>query len=140
MATPRFLDTNILLRYFTASDPAKAEAARVLLGRVERGEEKVVISLLVIFEIVFTLQRTYKVPRQRIREMVGDLLSLPSVQLAQKGLCRQALDLYVVHNISFADAYNAAYLRSQGLAEIYSWDTDFDRLTGIKRIEPEPTG
>ncbi len=140
MTTPRFLDTNILLRYFTASDPAKAEASRALLERVERGEEKVVISPLVIFETVFTLQRTYKVPRQRIREMVGDLLSLPSVQLAQKGLCLQALDLYVVHNISFADAYNAAYMLSRGLAEVYSWDTDFDRLTGIKRIEPEPTG
>jgi len=139
MAMPRFLDTNILLRYFTASDPAKAEAARALLERVERGEEKVVISLLVVCETVFTLQRTYKVPRARIREMIGDLLSLPSVQLAQKGLCRQALDLYVAHNISFADAYNAAFMRSRGLLEVYSWDTDFDRLTGIKRREPAPT-
>jgi predicted nucleic acid-binding protein len=133
---PRFLDTNVLLRYFTTSDPGKAQRAKVLLDRVERGDEKVVTSLLVVFETVFTLQRTYKVPRVQIRDLVGDVISLPSVQLAQKSRCLAALDLYVEKNISFVDAYNVLYMQSRGLAEVYSWDTDFDRIAGIVRLEP----
>lgn len=135
MPMPRFLDTNILLRYFTGSDGQKAQAAKALLERVERGEEKVVTSLLVVFETVFTLQRTYKVPKAKIRELVGDVLALRSVQLTGKRLCLQALDLYVDKNISFADAYNALYLQSRQLSEIYSFDTDFDRVEEVVRVE-----
>lgn len=133
---PRFLDTNVLLRYFTGNPPDRAERARQLLERVERGEEKVVISLMVVFETVFTLQRTYRVPRDRIRELVRDVLTLPGVQLVGKGLCLQELDLYAQRNLSFAEAYTAVYMQSRGLTETYSWDTDFDQLEGIAQVEP----
>ena len=33
-------------------------------------------------------------------------------------------------------AYTAVYVRSRGLAELYSWDTDFDAIAGVSRIEP----
>jgi uncharacterized protein len=82
------------------------------------------------------LQRGYEVPRSQIREMVRDVLSLPGVQLVGRGLCLQALDLYVAHSISFADAFTAAYMASRQLSEIYNWDTDFDRLPEITRLEP----
>jgi predicted nucleic acid-binding protein len=41
----------------------------------------------------------------------------------------------VQHRISFADAFNAAFMQQQ-IGEIYSWDADFDRIPGIARIEP----
>lgn len=136
---PCFLDTNILLRYFVPSDPDKALRAKALLKRVERGEEKVVTSTMVVFEVVFTLQRTYKVHKAKISEMVGNLISLRSVQLTNKRLYLQALTLYAAKNLSFADAYNAVYLKSRGLSEIYSWDTDFDKVEGLVRVEPNDT-
>src|SRR6266568_9467238 len=132
-----FLDTNILLRYFTRDDERKAQQALNLLMRVERGEEKVITSSLVIFETVFTLQSFYKVPRQRIRELVLSIISLRGLQLPGKNVYYQAFDLYVTKNISFADAYNAAYMLSERVSSIYSWDTDFDRIEGIVRMEPE---
>ena len=134
---PCFLDTNILLRYFTRDDERKAQQALNLLMRVERGEEKVITSSLVIFETVFTLQSFYKVPRQRIRELVLSIISLRGLQLPGKNVYYQAFDLYVTKNISFADAYNAAYMLSERVSSIYSWDTDFDRIEGIVRMEPE---
>lgn len=133
----RFLDTNILLRYFTKDDEEKARRALALLQRVERGEEKVETSAIVIFETVYTLQRFYRIPKSRVRELLLSLLRLRGLHLPYKGLCVRALDLYVERNISFADAYNAVYMQSQGLAEIYSGDTDFDRIDGMTRVEPE---
>ena len=133
---PRFVDANVFLRYFTGSDPDKAKRARRLLERVERGEEKVTTETVVVFETVFTLQRTYKVPKAQIREMVGDVLSLPGVQLRGKTLCLEALDLYVQKNVSFVDAYIAVVMKARGLTEIYSWDSDFDKLPGVVRLQP----
>jgi predicted nucleic acid-binding protein len=132
-----FLDTNILLRYLTRDDEQKAQRALDLLIRVERGEEKIITSSLVIFETVFTLQRFYKVPRQRIKELILSIISLRGLHLPGKSVYYHAFDLYVTNNISFADAYNAAYMLSEKVSNIYSWDTDFDRINGIVQLEPE---
>jgi len=131
-----FLDTNILLRFLTRDDEQKAQQALNLLLRIERGEEKAITSSLVIFETIYTLQSFYKVPRQHIKEQVLSIISLRSLHLPDKNLFHQALDLYVTKNISFADAYNAAYMQSEEVSNIYTWDRDFDRIDGITRLEP----
>ncbi len=53
-----------------------------------------------------------------------------------KSLYYQAFDLYVTKNISFADAFNAAYMLAEKVPNIYSWDRDFDKIEGIVRLEP----
>jgi len=133
----RFLDTNVLLRYLTKDDVSKAKRALDLLLRVEQGEEKVITSSLVIFETIFTLQRFYRLPRQEIKKLVLPIISLRGLYLPDKKVYYQAFDLYVTQNISFVDAYNAAYMLSERLSDIYSWDTDFDKIEGITRLEPE---
>lgn len=133
----RFLDTNILLRYFTGDNLEMAEAARHLLAKVERGEEKVVTSPLVVFETVFTLQRTYGVSRERIGAMVSAIISLPGIRFAEKQLCLEALDVFVQHRISFADAYTVAHMKVRGITVINSWDSDFDKVEGVIRIAPK---
>jgi uncharacterized protein len=133
----RFLDTNILLRYFTKDDEEKAQKAFALLQRIERGEERVETSLPVIFETVFTLQRRYRVPRPQIRDLLLPILRMRGLRLPSKTLCIAALDLFIQHNISYVDAFNGLYMQSRYIKEVYSWDTDFDRIEGIARIEPE---
>jgi uncharacterized protein len=134
----RFLDTNVLLRYLTRDDEAKAQKALSLLQRVERGEERVETSLIVIFEVVFTLERFYKVPRERIHALISPVIALRGLRLAGKSLIEQSLDHYaqVSRQVSFADIYSAHYAQARGIEEIYSWDHDFDELAGITRVEP----
>ena len=134
----RFLDTNILLRYFTRDDESKAQKALALLQRVESGEERVETSLIVIFEVVFTLERFYKVPRERIHSLITPIIAMRGLRLVGRNLIEQSLDHYarVGRHVSFADIYNALYARSLGIEEIYSWDHDFDELDDITRIEP----
>ncbi|MDQ2785854.1 MAG: PIN domain-containing protein [Chloroflexota bacterium] len=71
----RFLDTNVFLRYFTNDDPAKAQAALALLQRVERGEERVIVLPIVVFEVVCTLRRGYQMPKEDIRRLFWRILS-----------------------------------------------------------------
>lgn len=134
---PRFLDTNILLRYFTRDDEEKARRALALLTRVERGEEHIETSVLVVFETVYALQRLYRVPKPRIRELLTTILRLRGLRLPGKNVCIDALDLYMSSNISYADAYHAVYMKARGMTEIYSCDYDFDKLGGIARVEPQ---
>lgn len=114
-----------------------AEQAFELLMRIERGEEKVITSSLVIFETIFTLQSFYKVPRREIIEQILAIISMRSVHLSEKSVFYKALDFYGTKNISFADAYNAAYMMSEEVFNIYSWDKDFDKIDGIVRLEPK---
>ena len=133
----RFLETNILLRYLTRDDESKAQKALSLLQRLERDEERARSSTIVIFETVYTLQSFYRVPKTRVRELLLPVINLRGLRLSDKPVLRAALDLYVEKNLSFADAYIAAEMRKRGETEIYSWDEHFDRVEGIKRIEPD---
>ncbi len=135
---PRFLDTNILVRHLTRDDEEKAQACRSLLLRAELREEVLVTSDLVIAEAVYVLQspRQYGLPRDLVRQLLEPLINLRGVRLTNKFLYSRVFDLYCQSNISFNDAYIAAFMESRGLDEVYSYDTDFDRIEGISRIEP----
>jgi predicted nucleic acid-binding protein len=39
-------------------------------------------------------------------------------------------------NVDFPDAHMAALLVGESVAELYSLDSDFDRIPGITRLEP----
>ena len=133
----KFLDTNILLRYLTRDDEDKAQRTFNLLLKVERGEERITTSSLVIFETIYTLQSFYKVPRRTIKELLLPIIALKNLQLSGKDVYYRAFDLYIDKNISFTDAYNAAYMIDEEITYVYSWNKDFDKIEGITRLEPE---
>jgi predicted nucleic acid-binding protein len=65
------------------------------------------------------------------------LINLPGIKLANKRLYQRAFDLYTNLPIDYTDAYNAALMESRKQKDIYSYDSDFDRIEGIHRIEPK---
>ena len=135
MAFP-FLDTNILLRHLLQDHPDHSPSATAYLERIERGELKVRTSEIVIFEIVFTLERTFKRSKSQIRENFLPLLKLPGTILSGKRSFQKVFDYYVNLNISFADAYHIVFMERFSLKEIVTFDQGFDRAVTIRRIEP----
>ncbi len=134
----RFLDANIFLRYFTRDDPEKAERCRELLQRVRTGEEEVTTSESVIAEVVYVLSsaRLYGLDPERIRALLFPVLTLKGMQLRERRLYLQALDLYVEHHLDFEDALTVAHVQRRGIPAIVSYDRDFDQVKGIRREEP----
>ena len=49
---------------------------------------------------------------------------------------RRAFDLYVDRNLSFADAYHVAFMEHAGIVQVATFDRDFDKVSGIKRVGP----
>ena len=135
---PAFLDTNIILRYLLRDDEPKAQRCLELLEKAERREIILHTTDLVIAETVWVLESpsTYNLPKDRIRDLLLPIILLPGLRLTDKRLYRRIFDLYVNQDIDFIDAYNVAHLEKWGLRQIYSYDLDFDRISGITRLEP----
>ena len=136
MAPPPFLDTNVFLRHLRGDHPEHSPRATALFARIEQGELEAQVSEMVIFETVFTLERSYRVPKAQIRESLLALLSLPGLIVSGKRRFQQILDLYVDYNLPFGDAYILAQMRQLKAGQIFSFDTELDKVPGISRIEP----
>ena len=132
----KFIDTNVFLRYFTADDPKKSKNSLELLKKIENGQEVVTTSSLVIFETIFTLEHSYKVPKSDIFQLLEPILNLKGLSLENKSTFIEALKIYSEETFSFADAFNVAVMKKMNIKEIYSYDRDLDKIDGIKRIEP----
>jgi predicted nucleic acid-binding protein len=134
----QFIDANIFIRHLTRDDPEKAQACFDLFRQAERNEINLTTSEAVIVEVVYVLssKQLYDLPRERIRELLCPLLSLPGLKLAPRRMYLRALDLYATYAIDFEDALLVAQMERRKVAEVYSYDRDFDRVDGITRLKP----
>ncbi len=138
-----FADTNIFLRYLikpvTAIDEARAGACRALFERVSTGAEEITTSEAVLAEIVYVLgsQRQYGLAPADIVARLKPIVALPGLKIAQKRLYLRTLDIYASHSsLDFEDAISAAIIERMQPAKLYSYDSDFDRIPGVTRVEP----
>jgi predicted nucleic-acid-binding protein len=127
-----FADTNLFLRYLTNDVPVQADAVEQLLNRASDGEIVLVINSLVIAEIVWTLKSYYGLARGSIKDKVLAILNTPGIEAAEADLLLQAIFWYADKSIDFIDAFNAAWMLTQGLAITYTFDRKhFSRIEGI---------
>ncbi len=131
-----FVDTNIFLRYLTSDDPAKYERSRELFKKAVDGKIRLLTSEMVIAELIWTLQSFYKVPKAEVIEKISVVATTPNLIIPNSGIIAEALIVYSRKNIDYIDAYNAVFMRHYDTSEIYSYDSDFDSIGWIKRIEP----
>ncbi len=132
----RFIDTNVFIRHLTQDHPVYSPQATSFLARIERGELRGRIADTVVFEAVFTLQKSYRATKTAIRDQLLPLIELPGIVLPGKNRLRRAFQLYVEQGLSFGDAFHVAVMEQLGLEEVVTFDRDFDRVPGITRVEP----
>lgn len=135
----KLLDTNLIIRYLTRDDPAKAAACLSLLQRVARGEEHVRLCEAHLTEVAYVLSARahYNLSHEEIRQRLIPILNLRGLKLPRKKLYRRALDVYALYAaLDFEDALAVASMEADGLTELYTYDRDFDRVSAITRVEP----
>lgn len=140
MSAAIFVDTNVLLRLLLDDEQSQSAAARELFSAVERGEITVWTSDVAIAELVWVLTGPImRRERQAVARELALLMELPGLRLENKPTMRRALDLFTKQPIDWVDAYHAALLLEQDSPELYSFDRDFDRIPGLRRLEPRAT-
>jgi len=133
-----FLDTNIFIRHLANDDPQRSPACLALIHAIEEGRIEAWTSDMVIAEIVYVLssKRTYNLDRETIRDLILPIINLPGIKVPNKRLYLRVFELYVTTPVDYVDAYHAALMESRKEGELYSYDLDFDRVPGLRRLEP----
>lgn len=131
-----FLDTSVLIRYFTKDDPEKAGRSEELFRKTEAGHLTLYLTHLALAEAIWVLSKAYQMPRATLTKNIHRLLNTPNVICDDAPLILAALDLFQSKPLSFIDAYHAVLLPARGITEFCSYDSDFDQVPSVTRREP----
>ena len=137
LEAPVFVDANVFLRYVTNDIPEQADAVEALLDRAASGEIRLVTSVLVVAEVVWTLGSFYKRTKEHVRDAVLALCHTPGLDDEDRDGLVQAAEWHAEKNVDFADAYHAAWMQARGLTEARTFNLKhFRRSDGLDVNEP----
>lgn len=137
----RFADANIFLYAFlypkeklNEKQSAIKMISKNIVGRMEK-DEKVVTSTVQLSEICNILES--REPHKFAQEVIESILLNDNIEIAEVGkeTYMTSLELAKTYNIGINDCVALAVMNEKNIKEIYSFDSDFDKIEGIKRLE-----
>lgn len=133
-----YLDTDVLIRYITGDDPGKQARSATLLAQVEAGTLTLAAPATVFADAVFVLSSKilYHLPRAQVAAILIPLVRLSHLKVKNRRALLAALDLYATSSLDFGDCMIVASMKQDRSKTVYSFDQGFDKVLGIKRLEP----
>jgi len=101
------VDSNFILRYLLKDKLEQYKEAKLIFDEARSGKIQMCLEQVVFVEVIFVLISFYKVPKEKIVEIMYSLLSYKGIN-TEKILLSAALDLYKTHNIHIVDSIIAA--------------------------------
>jgi predicted nucleic-acid-binding protein len=129
------LDTNVLVRFLTFDNAKKYKNLYEFFESLERGEMRLELKLIVLFQTIFVLKSVYHVPKKQIADSLMDLFKYKGISVKEKKTIFRALELWREKNIEIVDCYLLACIEKDPQNILYSYDRDFDKFN-INRKEP----
>lgn len=137
----RFLDANVFIyayykpkRQLTQKERQMKEHAKKIISSVSQGKEEVMMTVVHVSEMVNILK--HGMPLDQLTTIVRGLFMLDNVKIM--GVTREAYfaaaELGDDLKIEVNDALAVDVMRLNSIKEIYSFDEDFDKVEGIKRL------
>src|SRR5271166_1640930 len=96
------LDTNIVVRYLTHDDPAQTIAAVRVMDSLSP-DSPGFLSLIVIAELVWVLEASYRFKKNEIEQVLDTLLRSKELVIEQAEIVWQSLRKYHAGRADFAD-------------------------------------
>lgn len=127
------LDTNLLVYADAADEPIKQRLALALITAL-RSDGSAVLSTQVLQEYVNVALRKLRLPQALIRERIAFYRRFEMVP-ASADLVAGALDLHVLHGLSFYDALIVQAAVVSGCQRVLSEDMQHAAVYGGVRIE-----
>jgi predicted nucleic acid-binding protein len=116
------LDANVLLSFITGRIEKQRDTAKALLLRAADGELSAIVPQFVVFETVYVLQSTYRIPGKELAPMFRDLIALPGVLFIDECPWKRVLDLWPSPFPSIADAAIAAIAANNRYDAVATFD------------------
>jgi len=118
----KIVDANIILRYLlNDSDDLSDRAAEILENNM------VFVPNEVVAEIVYVLEKVYKVEKGKISIALLELFEYGNLQVGDFGIVNEALRVYAERKLDFVDTLLYAYYKI-GKHDVYTFDKKLNNL------------
>ncbi|MCC6735946.1 MAG: type II toxin-antitoxin system VapC family toxin [Bauldia sp.] len=114
------VDSNVLLRLLVDDDKAQVEAVAVLFRG--RGAGSIRIPQVVLVETVWSLRRSFRMGKERIVEILANLLGREELVFEGRSTVMTAFEWYRRGNADFSDYLIAASNAESGAVPTYTFD------------------
>lgn len=116
------VDANVFLSILVHRNDEQRDAAKALMVQGEDGELEVILPQFVVFEVVYVLQSTYRIPGSELAPMLRDLIALPGVLVIDECQWKRVLEYWPAPLSSLADAAIVAVAASKRYDAIATFD------------------
>lgn len=122
------IDTNVFIRFLIKDLPDQFKKAQEVFERIEKGEIKGLVSVLVINETVWVLENYYELKRKIYIPQLLKLLLIRQIKIIEikKDLIIRILQKMEKQKFDFTDFYLAQIAKDK---KIFSFDKDFQKIT-----------
>jgi predicted nucleic-acid-binding protein len=127
------LDTNVLVRFLVQDDPLQAEMATKVIDQLT-DDAQGFVSREVLIELVWVLERAYRLGRAEIAVALDGLLSATELDIEGSDEVAPALELYRNDGFGFADLMIAAAAQRAGASDLVTFDRKAARLPGVRLL------
>ncbi len=118
----KIADANVVLRYLlNDSEDLSEKAAEILENNV------IFLPNEVIAEIVYVLEKVYKVERKNISSALMELFEYGNIEITDIALIAESLEVYASRNLDFVDTLLYAY-HKLGKHKVYTFDKKLNSL------------
>lgn len=123
------LDTNALLRYLLHDIPAQSNKVKNLFIQAKSAKIKLIIPQIVIFEIVFALDKFYALDKKAIILNLKALLGVKYLQVQDQEVFSEAIKLFEKYSLDFVDCFLAGLSKSNN-SKLFTFDKDLTKKLG----------
>ena len=99
----KIVDANVILRYLLEDDEQLFEKAKNIFDEALNFQVEILLKEVVIAEVVYVLEKFYKVNRKEISQTLKNLITLRGIKTENKNFILKALDIYSDKNLDFVD-------------------------------------
>lgn len=127
------IDTNVLVRFLVQDEPEQAGVAGAVIDALSETVPGF-ISREVLIELVWVLERAYRLSKPDIAGAIDGLLASAELVIEGAEEVGSALELYRNDGFGFADLMIAAAARRAGASELVTFDRKAARLPGVRLL------
>ncbi|WP_120632531.1 PIN domain-containing protein [Ruegeria sp. EL01] len=128
------LDTNVLVRFLVQDDAAQGQAAADLVGGLTE-QEPGYICREVIIELIWVLERAYKMTRAQIIPAIEGLLASRELVVEHAGRVGLALSRYVAGGAGFSDQMIRLAAEDAGCEYLVTFDRALAREQTVQLLK-----
>ena len=116
-----FVDTNYFLRFLLRDNKSQYLEAKQLFLDAARGQEGLISSTVVFFEVFWVLRSVYGKDKEALVQVLKKLLEL-HVEFYERRILLESIDIFAKFSLSLEDCYNLVFAKAQKIKSFKTFD------------------